>query len=65
MSASQIIEELQALSDTERFKVVTWLLEHDDDSFFAWADTQPIDRKMTEEEILALPRLRPRDERPA
>lgn len=65
MSATQIIAELQALPDTERSKVVKWLLNNDDDAFFAWADEQPIDRTMTEEEILSLPRMVPPDARSA
>jgi len=65
MSAADIIAELQALPETERSKVVTWLLENDDDAFFSWADAQPVDRTMTAEEILALPRMIPPDARPA
>ena len=59
MSTAQIINELEKLPDTERTEVLDWLIEHDDEAFFAWADKQAIDRTMTEEEILSLPRLRP------
>lgn len=62
MSAQQIIDQIKALPHDEKGKVVSWLMEQDDDAFFAWADSLPIDRTMSEEEILALPRLRPRRE---
>lgn len=65
MSAAQIINELKTLGESERAEVVKWILDNDDEAFFAWADAQPIDRTMTEEEILALPRVIPQDPRPS
>lgn len=64
MSAIEIIEEIKKLPEAERGEVAKWILD-DDDAFFAWADAQPIDRTMTEEEILALPRMIPPHARPA
>lgn len=55
MSATQIIEEIKKLPESERAEVAKWIFD-DDESFFAWADAQPIDQTMTEEEILALSR---------
>ncbi len=64
MSAAQIINELKALPESERAEVVKWILDNDDDSFFAWADSLPRNVEMTEEDILALPRMIPPDARP-
>lgn len=62
MSAAQVIEELKQLPADDRAQVFSWLMEQDDDAFFAWADSLPINRTMSEDEILALPRLRPQRE---
>jgi len=64
MSARQIIEEIKALPRDEKGAVFAWMLSDadSDEAFFAWADSLPIDRTMSEEDILALPRLRPRRE---
>ena len=51
MSATQIIEEIKKLPESERVAVVKWIFD-DDDSFFAWADSLPREVEMTEEEIL-------------
>lgn len=58
MSASEIIAEIKKLPETERAEVANWIFT-EEESFFAWADAQPIDRTMTEDEILALPRMIP------
>lgn len=63
MSATEIIEEIKKLPESERVAVVKWIFD-DDDSFFAWADSLPREVEMTEEEILALPRMIPPDARP-
>lgn len=65
MSAEQIIDEIKALPQDEKGKVVSWLMDQDDDAFFAWADSLPLNVELTEEEILALPRMIPPDARPA
>ena len=64
MSAQQIIDELKSLPRDEKGKVFEWMWSDadSDDAFFAWADALPVDRTMSEDEILALPRLRPRRE---
>ena len=64
MSATEIIAAIKKLPESERAEVAKWMFD-DDESFFAWADAQPIDRTMTEEEILALPRIVPKNARPA
>ena len=66
MSVQQIIDEIKALPRDEKGKVMEWMLSDDDldDAFFAWADSLPLKVEMTEEEILALPRLVPADARP-
>ncbi len=65
MSADQVIEELKQMPADDRAQVVNWLIDQDDNAFFAWADNLPRNVAMTEEEILALPRLIPPDARPA
>ena len=64
MSAAEIIAQFKRLPPAEKGKVFKALLSDSDgdDAFFAWADSLPIDRTMTEDEILALPRERPRRE---
>ena len=64
MSAEKIIEEIKTLPPDEKGKVFNWMLSdaEADEAFFEWADSLPIDRTMSEEDILALPRLRPRRE---
>lgn len=64
MSANEIIEEIKKLPEAERVEVVKWVFD-DDDGFFAWADSLPRKVEMTEEEILALPRMIPPHARPA
>lgn len=61
MSAKQLIEELKRMPEDEQAQVVNWVMENDE-AFFVWADSLPINRTMSEDEILALPRLRPRRE---
>ena len=63
MSAAQMIEELKRMPEDEQAQVVSWVMENDD-AFFAWADSLPPKVEMTEEEILALPRMIPPDARP-
>ena len=46
MSATEIIAEIKKLPESERAEVAKWMFD-DDESFFAWADAQPIDRTMT------------------
>ena len=65
MSAAQVIEELKQMPASDRAQVVNWLIDQDDDAFFAWADGLPLKVEMTEEEVLALPRMIPPDARPA
>ena len=65
MSAAQVIEEIKQLPAGDRAQVVSWLMEQDDEAFFAWADSLPRKVEMTEDEILALPRMIPPDARPA
>ena len=65
MSAAQIINELKTLPESERAEVVKWIFNNDDEAFFAWADSLPRKVEMTEEEILALPRMIRPDARPA
>ena len=64
MSATEIIAEIKKLPESERAEVAKWIFD-DDESFFAWADSLPQKVEMTEEEILALPRLAPKNARPA
>lgn len=61
MSATEVIEELKQMPADDRARVVDWLVEQDDDAFFAWADSLPLNVEMTEEKILALPRMIPAD----
>lgn len=63
MSATEIIAEIKKLPEAERAEVVKWIFD-DDESFFAWADSLPRKVEMTEEEILALPRMVPKNARP-
>lgn len=63
MSAKEIIEEIKKLPESERAEVAKWIFD-DDESFFAWADSLPRKVEMTEEEILALPRMVPKNARP-
>lgn len=64
MSAQKIIDEIKTLPRDEKGKVLQWMLSDadTDEAFFEWADSLPIDRTMSEDDILALPRLRPRRE---
>ena len=64
MSATEIIAEIKKLPESERAEVAKWIFD-DDESFFAWADSLPRKVEMTEEEILALPRMVPENARPA
>lgn len=64
MSATEIIAEIKKLPESERAEVAKWIFD-DDESFFAWADSLPRKVEMTEEEILALPRMVPKNARPA
>ena len=64
MSATDIIAEIKKLPESERAEVAKWIFD-DDESFFAWADSLPCKVEMTEEEILALPRMVPKNARPA
>lgn len=64
MSATEIIAEIKKLPESERAEVAKWIFD-DDESFFAWADSLPHEVEMTEEEILALPRMVPKNARPA
>lgn len=63
MSAKEIIEEIKKLPEAERAEVAKWIFA-DDESFFAWADSLPRQVEMTEEEILALPRMIAKNARP-
>lgn len=64
MSAKEIIEGIKKLPESERAEVAKWIFD-DDETFFAWADSLPRKVEMTEEEILALPRMVPKNARPA
>ena len=65
MSATDVIEEIKALPREEKGRLWAWLAtEFDDiDAFFAWCDSVPKRVEMTEEEILALPRMIPPSDR--
>ena len=64
MSAKEIIEGIKKLPESERAEVAKWIFD-DDETFFAWADSLPRKVEMTEEEILSLPRMVPKNARPA
>jgi len=64
MSATQIIEEIKALPRKEKGQLMEWLTTEFDelDAFLAWCDSFPKEVEMTEEEILALPRMIPKSD---
>lgn len=64
MSAAQIITEIKALPREEKGRLIEWLSTEFDEfeAFFAWCDSLPRKVEMTEEEILALPRMIPKRE---
>ena len=60
MSAGELIQEIQRLSDDEAEKVYRYLFstESELDRLIAAFDQLPRESRLTEEEILALPRAR-------
>ena len=61
MNASEVIEELQRLPDEQAEQVYSYLFstESELDRVLAAFDRLPCKTRLTEEEILALPRARP------
>jgi len=65
MTATEIIQEIQKLPREEKGRLYGWISTEMDefDAFFAWCDTLPKKERLTEEEILALPRSIPKRDR--
>ena len=60
MSATEVVEQIKSLPAQEKSKVIAWLFSEESelDAVFNAFDQMPRKARLTEDEILALPRAR-------
>ena len=60
MSATEVVEQIKSLPTLEKSKVIDWLFSEESelDAVFNAFDKMPRRVRLTEDEILALPRAR-------